>query len=107
MSNKVHKIAKDIVEQKGKLKEVPFKVNFVMDATDKYSIVIVSGVPEDLDPDDPLIKHTAEQQFVNVLNSRMYLETYGYNEDHRKDYPTFRNLMKVESIQVKSIERIE
>ena len=107
MSSKASKIAKDMAVPAGKTKSVSFKVDFVMDATDKYSIVTVSGVPEDLDPDDPLVKHTAEQQFVNVLNSRMYLETYSYNEDHRKDYPTFRNLMKVESIQVKGIERIE
>lgn len=108
MSSRANKIAKTLADSvPNNTFVVPFKVNFVLDGTNKYSIVTVSGVPEGVDPDDPTVKHAAEQQFVNALNSRMYLETYSPNQDHRNDYPMFRNLMKADTVEVISVERIE
>lgn len=108
MSSKVTKMAKDMDRVEAiKEKVVSFKVTYSLDTTLKYSIVTVTGVPEKTSSDDPLVKQAAEQQFVNTINMRLFLETYATDQDHRSDYPTFINLTKVESIKVKAVERIE
>jgi hypothetical protein len=107
MSSKANKMAKDMAGQKVDTKVVPFKVNFKVDDSSVYTIVYVSGVPKELDPDDPTIKHAAEQQFVNFINSRVYLEMYEPEQDHKNDYPTFLNMSKAYKVIVTSVERIE
>lgn len=107
MSSKASKMSKYIAEANKDTKVVPFKVNFKVDDSNVYTIVYVSGVPKDLDPDDSTIKHAAEQQFVNYINSRMYLEMYEPEQDYRNDYPTFLNMTKPVKVTVTSVERIE
>lgn len=107
MSNRAKRIAEGIqLPEGGPTRTVPFKVLFNIDGNNRYTIVYVSGVPENVDNDDPTIKHAAEQQFVNSLNSRMYLEMYMLEQDHKSDYPTFQNMMKTDSVTVTGVERI-
>lgn len=107
MSNKAKRMAQTLAETvPNNTRIVPFKVLFNIDGHDKYTVVYVSGVPEGIEDDDPAIKHAAEQQFVNSLNSRMYLEMYTPEQDHRKDYPTFQNMSKADSVTVTGVERI-
>ena len=109
MSSKAKKMAMNIVADAtaGNKVVVPFKVTFKVDDNEVYTIVYVSGVPENMDPDDPTIKHAAEQQFVNFLNSRIYLEMYEPNQNHRTDYPIFLNMSKALKVKVTNVERIE
>ena len=112
MSSKVNKMANDMAVPAGKTKVVPFKISFSVETNDSwedevYTIVYVSGVPEDLDPDDSTIKHAAEQQFVNFINSRVYLELYEPKQDYKNDYPTFLNTSNALKITVINVERIE
>ena len=107
MSSKAKRVAQTLAESVPQnTKVVPFKVLFNIDGNNRYTIVYVSGVPENVDSDDPTIKHAAEQQFVNSLNSRMYLEMYMPEQDHKSDYPTFQNMMKADSVTVTGVERI-
>lgn len=107
MSSKAKKMSQTLAETApNNTRTVPFKVLFNIDGHKEYTVVYVTGVPEDIEDDDPTIKHAAEQQFVNSLNGRMYLEMYAPEQDHRKDYPTFQNMMKADSVTVTGVERI-
>ena len=109
MSSKAKKLADNIPDgtPAQDLRTVPFKVLFNIDGDDRYTVVYVSGVPKDIDDDDPTIKHAAEQMFVNAINSRMFLEMYQPDQDSKADYPHFKNLSRCDNINVMSVERIK
>lgn len=109
MSSKAKKMAEDILPngQEEKTKTATFKIAIEIDNKSYYCIVSVSGIPETTPDDDPLIKHTAEQMFINALNSRMFLEVYLPDEaDYTEYYPHFINLFKADSIGVHEVEKI-
>ena len=105
MSSKAKRTADDI-SATNNTRTVPFKVLFKIDEDNRYTVVYVSGVPKDVEDDDPTIKHAAEQMFINALNSRMWLEMYLPEQDSKKDYPLFKNLSKCDDINVMGVERI-
>lgn len=105
MSSKAKKLADGMSVQD--LRTVPFKVLFNIDGGNRYTIVYVSGVPKNVDDDDPTIKHAAEQMFVNAINSRMFLEMYLPDQDSKADYPHFKNLSRCDDISVQGVERIK
>ena len=108
MSSKAKRMTQTLTEGgvQGNTRTVPFKVSFNIDGHKEYTVVYVAGVPENIEDDDPTVKHAAEQQFVNSLNSRMYLEMYMPEQDSKKDYPHFKNLSKCDDISVLGVERI-
>lgn len=109
MSSKAKKMAQSLIEDNvhGSTRTVPFKISFNIDGNKEYTVVYVTGVPQGIEDDDPTIKHSAEQMFINAINSRMWLEMYLLNQDSKKDYPHFKNLSKCDDISVISVERIE
>ncbi len=69
----------------------------------KDTFVNVGGVDEFTKDDDPLIKLTAEQQLINVINSRLYLELYEPGKSMKDSEPSFFNLTKVDVIEIKDV----
>lgn len=107
MSSKAKKMAQTLTESvPNNIRTVPFKVSFNIDGHKEYTVVYVSGVPENIEDDDPTIMHAAEQMFINALNSRMWLEMYLPEQDSKKDYPHFKNLSRCDDISVIDVERI-
>lgn len=106
MSSKAKRVAQTLTSAPNNTRTVPFKILFKIDGDNRYTVVYVTGVPEDVEDDDPTIKHTAEQMFINALNSRMWLEMYLPEQDSKKDYPLFKNLSKCDDINVMGVERI-
>ena len=107
MSSKAKRMTQTLAETvPNNTRTVPFKVLFNIDGNNEYTVVYVTGVPEDIEDDDPTIKHAAEQMFINALNSRMWLEMYLPDQDSKKDYPHFKNLSQCDDISVTGVERI-
>ena len=107
MSSKAKRVAQTLTKSAlNNTRTVPFKVLFKIDGDNRYTVVYVTGIPKDVEDDDPTIKHAAEQMFINALNSRMWLEMYLPEQDSKKDYPHFKNLSKCDDINVMGVERI-
>ena len=108
MSSKSKKMAQELTATAAPndTRTVPFKVAFNIDGHEEYTVVYVTGVPKDIEDDDPTVKHAAEQMFINALNSRMWLEMYLPEQDSKKNYPHFKNLSKCDDISVTGVERI-
>lgn len=84
-----------------------FKITIEVDSKCYYCIVKVSGIPETTPDDDFLIKQTAEQTFINTINSRVFLEVHLPDEtDYTRCYPHFINLSKIDNIDVHEVEKI-
>lgn len=108
MSSKAKKMTRTLTEGnvQSNTRTIPFKVAFNIDGNKEYTVVYVTGIPENIEDDDPTIKHAAEQMFINALNSRMWLEMYLPDQDSKKDYPHFKNLSRCDDISVLGVERI-
>lgn len=73
----------------------------------KDSFVTVQGIPKGMLDQEELIKHTAEQTFINYINIRQFLEVYEPGKSAKDSLPTFYNISKVDVIQVKEVTIIK
>ena len=69
--------------------------------------MLITGVPEDLpkEYENTVIK-TAEGQFAQAINQRLYLEFYTLGKTSKDEHPMFVNLSKVEALKVKDIQKV-
>lgn len=73
----------------------------------KDSFVTVQGIPEEMLGQEDLIKHTAEQTFINYVNMRQFLEVYELGRSAKDSLPEFYNISKVDVIQIKEVTIIK
>lgn len=73
----------------------------------KDSFVTVQGIPKEMLGQEELIKHTAEQTFINCVNTRQFLEVYEPGKSAKDSLPTFYNISKVDVIQIKEVTIIK
>lgn len=73
----------------------------------KDSFVTVQGIPEEMLGQEDLIKHTAEQTFINYVNMRQFLEVYEPDRSAKDSLPEFYNISKVDVIQIKEVTIIK
>ena len=115
MSSKANKMTKDITKAVVN-KTAVYRIDFEMVTTDniiahKSATVEVSGIPEELRKDEynNLAMHTAQTTFCNVLNSRMFLETYPEGKTAKDGVlPGFINLYNtVTRISIENVEWLE
>ena len=73
----------------------------------KSTYMLITGVPEDLpkEYENTVIK-TAESQFAQALNQRLYLEFYNPGKTSADEQPMFINLSKVEAIKIKDVQKV-
>ena len=118
MSSKANKIAKDMAEEtvapasKTAVYRIDFEMGTVQDfVVIKSATVEVSGIPVELKKEEynNLAMHTAQTTFCNVLNSRMFLETYPEGKTTKDGVlPDFINLYTtVARINIKNVEWLE
>ena len=113
MSSKAKRTADDIsaTKEDGVSVSVRIRLNLQWYDPDgnlpKDSFVTVQGIPKEMLGQEELIKHTAEQTFINYVNMRQFLEVYEPGKSAKDSLPTFYNISKVDHIQVKEVTIIK
>lgn len=99
------------VASKAAIYRIDFKMVTVDAECMKSATVEVSGIPKELMQEEynSLAMHTAQTTFCNVLNSRMFLETYPKGKTAKDGVlPDFINLYNtVSKISIKNVEWLE
>lgn len=100
------------VASKTAVYRIDFEMGTVQDfVVMKSATVEVSGIPKELKKEEynNLAMHTAQTTFCNVLNSRMFLETYPEGKTAKDGVlPDFINLYTtVARINIKNVEWLE
>ena len=109
MSSKVKKMSKEMAAAEQKTKTINYRIDVELSNVPgiRTTYMQVTGVPEDLPPEyENTVMHTAEAQFASALNQRMYLEFYSEGKTSKDEQPVFYNLTKINSVQIKSITKI-
>lgn len=109
MSNKVKSISKQVAipEQKTKSMNVRIDVNIAGHGI-KSTYIVITGIPEDLPPEfEGTVIRTAEAQFAQALNQRIFLEFYSQGKNSADEQPIFLNLSKVEWLEIKEVKKID
>lgn len=117
MSNKVKSIGKEMAKGAGqpqvKTKDMLVRIDCRLyfehgERNDKTTYMLITGVPEDLpvEYEDTVLK-TAERQFAQALNSRIYIEFYNPDEDSKDEQPFFINMSKLLSVKVIGVSKKE
>ena len=69
--------------------------------------MLITGIPEDLPQEyEGTVIKTAETQFAQAINQRLYLEFYTLGKTSKDEHPMFVNLSKVEALKVKDIQKV-
>ena len=109
MSSKVKKMSKEMAAAEQKTKTINYRIDVELSdfAGIRTTYMQVTGVPEDLPAEyEGTVKHAAEAQFTTALNQRLYLEFYSEGKTSKDEQPVFYNLTKINSVQIKSITKI-
>lgn len=109
MSNKVAKIAEDMVKQEQvKTKNVNYQIDVSIEGIGARSTYMtVTGVPEDLPASYmDTVKAAAERQFAEALNTRTFLEFYNVGKTSKDEHPCFYNMKDISWITVTEIKEI-
>lgn len=109
MSSAAKKLAEDIKQESVPTKTISYRIDVELSNVPdiRTTYMQVTGVPEDLPPEyENTVMHTAEAQFASALNQRMYLEFYTEGKTSKDEQPVFFNLTKIDSVQIKSITKI-
>lgn len=109
MSNKVKSIAKqvEVPEQKTKSMNVRIDVEIAGHGV-KSTYIVITGIPEDLPPEfESTVIRTAESQFAQALNQRLFLEFYSQGKTSADEQPVFFNLSKVEWLEIKEVKKVD
>lgn len=73
----------------------------------KTTYMQVTGVPKDLPVEyEETVRRSAEAQFANALNSRLFLEFYNQGKTSKDEQPTFINLSRKDWIKIREIFKI-
>ena len=73
----------------------------------KTTYMQVTGVPKDLPVEyEETVKRSAEAQFANAINSRIFLEFYDKGKTSKDEQPTFINLSHKDWIKIREIFKI-
>ena len=74
----------------------------------RSTYMVITGVPKDLpeEYENTVIK-TAEKQFAQVLNQRLYLEFYNRGKTNKDEQPVFFNLSRIDEVKVAAISKVE
>lgn len=109
MSSKVKKMSKEMAAAEQKTKTINYRIDVELSNVPgiRTTYMQVTGVPEDLPIEyEDTVKHAAEAQFTTALNQRLYLEFYSEGKTSKDEQPVFYNLTKINSVQIKSITKI-
>ena len=116
MSSRTGKMEKQVLKAQmpeQKTKEMIVRIDVVIlfagdETAHKSTYIVITGIPEDLpvEYENTVIK-TAERQFAQVLNQRLYLEFYSIGKTSSDERPLFINLSKVEALKVKDIQKVK
>ena len=69
--------------------------------------VVITGIPEDLPPEyEGTVIKTAEAQFAQAINQRLFLEFYTLGKTSKDEQPLFVNLSKIEAIKIKDVQKV-
>ena len=111
MSSRAGKMEKQVLAaqmppQKTKEMTVRIDVN-IPELGTKSTYVVITGIPEDLPQEyESTVIKTAERQFAQALNQRLFLEFYNPGKTSNDEQPLFVNLSKVDSIAITSIQKV-
>ena len=117
MSNKIKSIGKEIAKEVGqpqvKTKDMLTRIDCRLQAgtnapVEKSTYMLITGIPEDLptEYEDTVLK-TAERQFAQALNSRLYIEFYNLGKDSKDEQPCFLNMSRLDAVQVINVSKKE
>lgn len=117
MSSKARAIGKEIAKEAGqpqvKTKDMLVRIDCRLQAgtntpVEKSTYMLITGIPEDLPTEyEETVLKTAEKQFAQALNSRLYLEFYNLGKDAKDEQPCFLNLSRVDAVQVINVEKVK
>lgn len=114
MSSKAGKMEKQVLKNQmppQKTKSVIVRVDTdLYKGTDVHSrsvIMEIAGVPQDLPEQfENTILKTAERQFSNAVNARLYIETFDRGSDGKEQTPVMYNLSRLDAIKIVKLEKI-
>lgn len=113
MSNKVKSIAKDMGQPQVKTKDMLVRIDCRLyfehgERNEKSTYMLITGIPEDLPAEyESTVLKTAERQFAQALNSRLYMEFYNLGKDSKDERPFFINMSKLLSVEVIDVSKKE
>ena len=113
MSNKVKSMAKDMGHPQVKTKDMLVRLDCRLyfehgERNEKSTYMLITGIPEDLPAEyEGTVLKTAERQFTQALNSRLYMEFYNPGKDSKDEQPFFINMNKLLSVEVISVSKKE
>ena len=111
MSSRAGKMEKQILKdamppQKTKSMTVGIDVNIAGEGV-KTTYVVITGIPEDLPAEyESTVIRTAEAQFTQALNQRLWLEFYEQGKSAKDQNPVYLNLTKVDWLKVEKIYKV-
>ena len=112
MSSRANKMEKQAIKnampsQETKIIGYRIDVEIAGEGT-KTTYMQVTGVPKDLPAEyEETVKRSAEAQFANAINQRLFLEFYNQGKTSKDEQPMFINLSRKDWIQVKEIIKID
>lgn len=115
MSSRAGKMEKQVLKAQmpeQKTKEMVVRIDVELWRTTSESnvystYIVITGIPEDLPQEyEGTVIKTAETQFAQAINQRLYLEFYTLGKTSKDEHPMFVNLSKVEALKVKDIQKV-
>ena len=111
MSSRAGKMEKQVLkaqvpEQKTKSMTVGIDVNIAGEGV-KTTYIVITGIPEDLPAEyENTVVRTAEAQFTQALNQRLWLEFYEQGKSAKDQNPTYLNLTKLYWLKVEKVYKV-
>lgn len=115
MSSRAGKMEKQVLAAQmppQKTKEMTVRIDLELwrkpeDHSEYSTYIVITGIPEDLPQEyEGTVIKTAEAQFAQALNQRLYLEFYNVGKTSKDEQPLFINLSKVEAIKIKDVQKV-
>lgn len=117
MSNKVKSISKEMTKEASqpqvKTKDMLVRIDCRLyfehgERNEKTTYMLITGIPEDLPAEyEGTVLKTAERQFAQALNSRLYMEFYNFGKGSKDERPFFINMSKLLSVEVIDVSKKE